>query len=143
MQTERAEQLAIVGDNRHGPCRSEPVLQGHLSAVFYGARPEGIGGDVRADHPLLAERRGAACAHRGRNRQRGHELLVILRNAAAGLRPEPLTVRVCQQNTGNQVRIESVDAVAQGLEDGVERGAPNDQFQRLLVNDRQRVADER
>jgi hypothetical protein len=119
------------------------MLQGDPSAVFHGARPEGIGGDVGADHPLLAESRGAACAHGGRNRQRSNELLVILRDPAAGLRPEPLTIRVCQQNTGDHVRIESVDAVAQGLEDGVERGAPNDQFERLLVNDSQRVANER
>src|SRR5258706_12344999 len=118
MQAERAQQLAMVGDYRPGPGRSEPVLQGEPSALFRRTRPEGIGGDVCGDHPVLAERGSSACAHGGRNRQWGNELLVILRNAAAGLRPEVLTIRVCKQNTGNHVRIESVDAVAQGLEDG-------------------------
>jgi len=54
-----------------------------------------------------------------------------------------LTIRVCEQNTGNYIRVESVDAVAQGLEDGIERRAPDNQFQRLLVDDSQRVADKR
>jgi truncated hemoglobin YjbI len=48
---------------------------------------------------------------------------------------------VCQENAGNHVRIERIDAVTKGIEDSLERSAVNDELERALMDRRQRIAD--
>ena len=107
------------------------------------ARPERIGRDVLIDHALLSKRRRAARSHGRRDRQRADELLPTVRDSPSRLRPEALAVGICEQDARNEVRIEGVDAVAEGVQDRLQRTPLDDQFQRVPVDDRQRVADPR
>jgi hypothetical protein len=67
-------------------------------------------------------------------------LLPVLRYSPSRLRPEALAIGICEQDTRNEVWIEGVDTVAEGVQDRLQRGALDDQFKRLPVDERQRVA---
>jgi len=70
-------------------------------------------------------------------------LLPVLRDSPSRLRPELLAVGIREQDARNEVWIEGVDAVAEGVQDRLQRGALDDQFKRLPVDDRQRLANRR
>ena len=51
-----------------------------------------------------------------------------------------LAVGVREQDAGDEIRIESVDPVTECVENIMKGGAANDQFERALVDQLQRIA---
>ncbi|HKC81829.1 MAG TPA: hypothetical protein VKB91_11590 [Gemmatimonadaceae bacterium] len=51
-----------------------------------------------------------------------------------------LAIGIGQKDAGDEIRIERVDAVTECVEDLLKGSAANDQFERSLVNHRQRIA---
>jgi len=140
MQAERPEQRAVLRHDRNGPRGVQSVLQRHPSVLLRGAGPQRVGGDGRGNHALLAECGGAARSNGRADRQWRNELLVVVRNPPTGGRPQMLAIGVRQQDAGDDVRIECVDAVAERAEDVLKGSAVDDQLERSLMNRGQRIA---
>ncbi len=119
------------------------MLQCDRPVLLRGTRPERVGADVLIDHTLLPKRCCAARSHARPDRKWRDELLPVLRDSPSRLRPEALAIGICEQDARNEVWIEGVDAVAKGVQDRLQSGALDDQFKRLPVDDRQRLANRR
>jgi hypothetical protein len=143
VQAERSEHVAVLRQERNRPGAPKAVLQCDRPVLLRGTGPERVGGDILIDDALLPKRRCAARPHGRADRDWRDELLPALGYSSSGLWPEPPAIRICEQNARNQVWIEGVYPVAQSVQDGVQRGALDDQFKRLLMDDRQRITNGR
>ena len=95
VESEGAEHLAILRQNRLGPRREYSIFEGKLS-VRIG--PDRIGGNVGDDDPPFKERGGAAATVARTNRAWTDCRQPTAWHAGAGGMPELLPIRIHQQD---------------------------------------------